>query len=189
MIFVTVGAQMSFDRMVLAVDRWAHEQNRSDVFAQVGPTSQGPTHIQWAKFLNPDEFRRQVVAADIVVAHAGMGSIITALELGKPILVMPRRGSLHETRNDHQVDTAKQFLAQGKIHVAFDEVELVAKLNALSDLLAKGAAPVVSSSASPRLIEALRLFIHGQLDAAPQTSPVKDTRENEPFRRTTIVSP
>ena len=158
MIFVTVGAQMPFDRLVRTVDQWAARCGNHDVFAQIGPTPWRPQHIRWTSFLAPEAFRQHVAAADVVVAHAGMGSIITALELGKPILVMPRRGNLKETRNDHQVATAKHFLAQGRIQVAFDEVELAARLASLESLI-KQKGDILPPSASPQLILALQHFI------------------------------
>ena len=157
MIFVTVGAQMPFDRLIEAVDRWAGERGRSDVFAQTGDGTYRPTHIGHVRHLEPQDFRARVVAADFIVAHAGMGSILTALELGKPILVMPRRGHLMETRNDHQVATAKRLLTQGKVTVAFDEAHLAEKLDNLERLPTHRK---ISRHASPRLIEALRGFIH-----------------------------
>ena len=66
-----------------------------------------------------------------MISHAGMGSIITALELGKRIIVMPRRANLGEHRNDHQLATAKRLSEQGRIMVAFTEQELVDKLDQL----------------------------------------------------------
>ncbi len=65
----------------------------------------------------------------MVIAHAGMGSIISALEIGKPIVVMPRRGSLRETRNDHQVATAERFGSRGRVIVADDHKDFAAKLD------------------------------------------------------------
>lgn len=159
MIFVTVGAQMPFDRLVSAVDAWAGRVSRSDVFAQIGPTSTFPKHIRWTQFLEPDQFRQKVAEADVVVAHAGMGSILTALTSGKPILVMPRRGDLKETRNDHQFATARQLLAQGRVSVAFDEEHLEEKLNSLRRMTRS--API-SREASPRLLAAIRAFIEGR---------------------------
>jgi UDP-N-acetylglucosamine transferase subunit ALG13 len=159
MIFVTVGSQMAFDRLINTVDGWASQSRRTDVFAQIGPSTSPPKHIQWTQFLTPATFREYVVKANVVIAHAGMGSIITALELGKPILVMPRRGALKETRNDHQVGTARQFLAQGRIGVAFDEKELVERLNTLDQLGVSR--PRCSSTASPELLDALRRFVDG----------------------------
>jgi UDP-N-acetylglucosamine transferase subunit ALG13 len=158
MILVTVGAQMPFERLVRTVDEWAAGHERNDVFAQIGPTTWRPRHIGWANFLPPEDFRKRVSEAAIVVAHAGMGSIITALELGKPILVMPRRGHLKETRNDHQVATAERFLAQGRIHVAFNEAELVTQLDQL-EVLTLQKRDRLSTTASPELIGELRKFI------------------------------
>jgi UDP-N-acetylglucosamine transferase subunit ALG13 len=158
-IFVTVGAQMPFDRMCRAVDDWARARGRNDVFAQIGSTEWRPSAIEYSELLTPPEFLSKVKACDVIVAHAGMGSILTALEHGKPILVMPRRGDLRETRNDHQIATAKRFLALEKVAVAFDEKELASKLDALSSLQA---ADRISPYASESLIAAVRDFVHGR---------------------------
>ena len=80
-------------------------------------------------FITPSEFRRNVEAAYVVIAHAGMGSIITALELGKRIIVMPRRAELGEHRSDHQVATAKRFADRGALSCCSTERELLEKLD------------------------------------------------------------
>jgi len=156
MIFITVGAQMAFDRLIRAIDCWAGERGRSDVFAQIGPAEFRPQNIRWTNFLDPAEFREKVEESSVVIAHAGMGSILTALELGRPILVMPRRGDLKETRNDHQVATAKRFEAQGRIAVAFDEEQLVRKLDRIGEV---AVADRISNQASPRLLHSIRYFV------------------------------
>lgn len=156
MIFVTVGTQLSFDRLIQAVNKWAEQENRNDVFAQIGPNSWHPPSVTWSEFVGTDEFRERVEQADVVVAHAGMGSIITALELGKPILVMPRRADLGEHRNDHQMATAKRFLEQGRIHVAFDEEELLSMLHDLDHLKVRDG---IEGQANQELINGIRGFI------------------------------
>ena len=158
MIFVTVGAQMSFDRLVKTVDEWASAGRRGDVFAQIGPTGYRPSGIHWTKFMDPGEFKHRFETARVIVAHAGTGSIITALQLGKPILVMPRRASLRETRSDHQVATAEQFRRFPSVVVAWDEKELIASLDRIDDLAGLQA---VGPHASPELVGALRGFIDG----------------------------
>lgn len=158
MIFVTVGTQLPFDRLARAVDAWAGRRRASDVFAQIGPTPWRPVHMQWAAFLTADECRRRTIEASVVVAHAGMGSILTALELGKPIIVMPRRADLQEHRNDHQMATARWFAAQGRISVAFDEEELCGKLDE-ADRIRSG--QPISGAASPELVDAVRQFATG----------------------------
>jgi UDP-N-acetylglucosamine transferase subunit ALG13 len=155
MIFVTVGTQLPFDRLVRTVDEWAGQYGRSDVFAQVGPTSYRPQHIKWAPFIDSTECRERTEAADVIVSHAGMGTILTALELGKPIVVFPRRADLQEHRNDHQIATAKRFLAAGRVVAAFDEEHLLEKLRHIDDLRSPDR---ISNQASSRLLNALRAF-------------------------------
>ncbi len=129
MIFLTVGAQMPFDRLVRAVDAWAARAGNGSIFAQIGRGGYRPAHLRHVEFLEPRAFRNAFNAATAIVAHAGMGTIINALELGKPILVMPRRGDLAETRNDHQLATARRFRELGLVEVAFDETELPDRLD------------------------------------------------------------
>ena len=148
---------MPFDRLVLAVDRWAAANGCSDdVFAQICSGGAEPKAIRWTRFLEPDEYRERLESCDVLVAHAGTGSIFAALELGLPIVVMPRHAKLRETRNDHQIATAKHFEEQGKVIVAWDEDELLAKLEGLDDIVAAGR---IGEHASPELIAALSAFI------------------------------
>lgn len=147
---------MPFDRLVRAMDAWAGKGDRMKVFAQIGPGEYEPRHMEWKRFLDPANFRQKMEQADAVVAHAGMGSILTALEFGKPILVLPRRAALRETRNDHQVATADRFRDHDGIVVARDETELEA---ALVELEGRESASRIASHASDELIGAIRSFI------------------------------
>ena len=149
---------MPFDRLVKAVDRWAGENGRDDVFAQIGQSEYHPSNIQWTKFLEPEEFKRKYEAANVIVAHAGTGSIITALQLGKPVLVMPRRANLRETRNDHQIATSEQFRRFNSVEVAWDENELVTKLGGIDNFRGSQG---VGSYASRELVGVIRDFIDG----------------------------
>jgi UDP-N-acetylglucosamine transferase subunit ALG13 len=165
MIFATVGSQEPFDRLIRAVDEWAEARGRTDVLAQIGGSTFQPRHVQFTKFMDPAEFGKVMREARIVIAHAGMGSIISSLELGKPIVVMPRRAEFRETRNDHQVATAERFGAQGRIIVANNEQDLPQKLDLALTL---GETAGISTQASPRLIATLRTFLQGgpcQLDS------------------------
>ncbi|AGF79897.1 hypothetical protein UWK_03380 [Desulfocapsa sulfexigens DSM 10523] len=157
MIFVTVGEQLPFDRLVRAVDECAQKLGQ-EIFAQIGETEWRPKKIGYEKFLNPDEFNKKFLEADVIIAHAGMGTIITALELGKPIIVMPRKAALGEHRNDHQFATAQRFLALNYITVAFDETELVEKLEKFSGG-EKFEHEIRNIDPSPLLIKTIRDFL------------------------------
>jgi len=155
-IFVTVGSADPFDRLIRAVDEWAGMRGRTDVFAQIGNSRFEARHIEAVQFLSPSEFRQRVRTASLIVAHAGMGSIITALEAGKPIIVMPKWARLGEHRNDHQVATAKRFGQKEGIIVADDEKDLVAKLDREQALCSP---TTLLNGASPELLSAVRAFI------------------------------
>ncbi len=156
MIFVTVGAHMPFDRLTRCVDAWAGAQQRRDVFAQIGTTGWKPVHMEWTAALDPLEFRERLAAARAVVTHAGMGTILTALEFGKPVIVMPRCARRRETRNDHQQGTARIFTEGGRVTVAWNEGELVDLLHNVDRLPAP---PRLGSHPSIGLIDTLREFI------------------------------
>jgi UDP-N-acetylglucosamine transferase subunit ALG13 len=148
---------MPFDRLVSAVDEWAGINHHLEIFAQIGDTQYTPRHIKWVKTLNPPEFREHVTKASAIVAHAGMGTILTSLQLGVPILVMPRTAALMETRNDHQIATARRFREMGRVQVAMDESELPAMLDQVLNLTP---GETISAQASPELLSALAAFIH-----------------------------
>lgn len=156
MIFVTVGTQGRFDRLIRAIDAWAGARGRTEVFAQTGPSNFTPQYIQVAAFLSASEFRQRVESASLVIAHAGMGSIITALELGKQIIVMPRRADLGEHRNDHQIATARRFAEQGRIIAVANEQELSERLDQVQTL---HTAERPNIQVSSNLIGTIRTFI------------------------------
>lgn len=158
MIFVTVGTQLPFDRLISAVDEWAGLRQISGVIAQIGPTSLAPKHVTVKPFVAAEEFQKFVSEASLIVAHAGMGSIITAMELGKPIVVMPRRASLGEHRNEHQLATAAHLKSRG-IHVAEDRESLWSMLDNAGTL---SPPHPISDTASPQLIAAIQNFILGK---------------------------
>ena len=121
MIFVTVGTQLPFDRLIAAIDKWSIKNPMVKIFAQIGPTDKQPEHIEFYDFVTPDKADELFMKSRLIVAHAGMGSILTALKYRKPMLIMPRQASLGEHRNDHQLATAKWLGGTPGITVAWDE--------------------------------------------------------------------
>lgn len=157
MIFVTVGHQMPFDRLIRAVDEWAGSRSRTDVFAQTGRGEFQPKVICATQFLSPGEFDRHMDDASAIVAHAGTGTIIAALQRGKPLLVLPRLSRFGETRNDHQIPTARHFAEAGYVLAANDEGELPQRLTELESFRPRG---TIGGSASVELVGRLHSFIH-----------------------------
>lgn len=164
MIFLTIGTHEPFDRLIRAVDAWAGLPGaRPEIFGQItapGPNAYRPQHFEWVDRLAPADYATRFAQAALIVSHAGMGSILTALHTGKPIVVLPRRGHLRETRNDHQYTTVKNLGAHPGLYVAEDETRIAEVLNrAVADLARPQTTQRISTFAQPRLTDALRDFI------------------------------
>ena len=153
MIFVTVGTQYGFDRLIKTIDEWAGGRPHLNLFAQIGSGKYQPKHMEFRDFIDPIEFKIRLQSSDCIFAHAGMGSILLALENGKPIIVMPRDPELGEHQNSHQIATAERFKETGQIQVAMDENELTPLLDAYADTPGREA---ISKEASEGLIKAIR---------------------------------
>lgn len=123
MIFLTTGTQLHFDRLVRAMDRIASNLGE-EVFAQIGFGSYKPSHMNWSETVKPQQFEEMCRNANCIVSHAGIGTILTARRLGKPLIVFPRRAEFGEHRNDHQVATVKHLSHLQGVYVAEDEATL-----------------------------------------------------------------
>ncbi|MFY0620755.1 MAG: glycosyltransferase family 28 protein [Pelagimonas sp.] len=160
MIFATVGTQLPFDRLLGALDSWAGGQHRTSVFAQTGRSGSDFHNLECTPFMAPSMFRDAVERARVIVGHAGMGTILTAAELGKPVIIMPRRAAFGEHRNDHQLATASEMRKLPNVLVAEDETQLSEALGlAMSETSGHGGC--ISPYASPDLLSAVSDFIRG----------------------------
>lgn len=163
MIFATVGTQLPFDRLLSALNDWAAVHPEVLVKAQTGRTHTRFPHLICAESFDHAGFTAAFATARVIVAHAGMGSILSASALGKPILLMPRRAALGEHRNDHQVDTATKMNALPNVTVVQQTKDLAAALDRI--LAQPQSAEAGTATASAQLIANLQTFIFA---TAPQ---------------------
>jgi UDP-N-acetylglucosamine transferase subunit ALG13 len=152
---------MPFRRLVRAVDEWARINPGVEVLAQVGTDPEfQPTSLHAVVSVPPLRYAELVRDCELLVAHAGMGSVLTALEHGKPMILMPRRGALNETRNDHQVSTLRWLQGKPGIYAAEDEIDLKSALDRWRiQGLSSPPPPAPESGALQDLVATLRSFI------------------------------
>lgn len=132
MIFLTVGTQFPFVRLVKAVDDAMTELSLDeDIIAQTGECSYVPRNFKAVPFVDKDLFEKYILQASSVISHAGMGTIAAVLSCRKPMLVMPRLQKYGEVVNDHQLAIARKFETSGHILVAYETQDLVGKINQL----------------------------------------------------------
>lgn len=159
-LFVTVGSMLPFDRLVLAMAAWAAAHPAAEVVAQVGQNGATPAGMQCRPLMSPQEFQSEVEAADVVVAHAGMGTVIAALEAGKPLVVLPRRPEAGEATSAHQVDTVRWLAAKPGVAVAEQVQDLDAAIEvALQRRQGVAGLAAAGDLSRSSLVAALRGFI------------------------------
>ncbi len=125
MILVTVGTQIPFDRLINLVDDWVRESGtEQSVIAQVGSSDYQSKNMTIFQSVEPEQFEKYISDCDFIISHAGMGSILTALRVKKPIVIFPRIAALGEHRNDHQLATARSFANTDGVYVVHDKEEL-----------------------------------------------------------------
>ncbi|MFN8436181.1 MAG: glycosyltransferase [Cytophagales bacterium] len=128
MIFITTGTQAPFDRLIKALDEIAPQLGGQEIIAQVAGSDYKPQHIKTYDFMAPADFSKYFKNADFVIAHAGMGTIISALVDEKPLIIIPRLTKYKEHRSDHQLATANKIKELNYVHVVLNEEELKNKV-------------------------------------------------------------
>lgn len=123
MILLTVGTQLAFDRLVQILDAIAPSLGEP-VFGQIGNSRYAPTNFEAVPRLTDHDFQAMLKSARAIVAHAGIGTVLRARQLNKPLIVFPRRAALREHRNDHQLATCAQLEGMAGVYVALDQHQL-----------------------------------------------------------------
>lgn len=142
MIFVTTGTtEHPFDRLVRAARELGSDE---ELVVQYGSSTERPgEHGVWQAFMDFGEMERHMCDARIVVAHAGVGSILLAHRCGKRPVVVPRVGNLVEAVDEHQLELGRRLHARGEVTLVEDEADLASVLAwADGDLVRDDGAPV-----------------------------------------------
>lgn len=136
LIFLTVGTQFPFDRLVKAVDEVVNQNGFEEkVFAQIGETSYKPRNFESVVSLDKKAFDEWLKKASGIISHAGMGTITMALDNNKPLLVMPRLKKYGEVVNDHQAAIARKFEELGHILAVYDVKDLPDSIHRLKNFI------------------------------------------------------
>jgi UDP-N-acetylglucosamine transferase subunit ALG13 len=94
--------------------------------------------------------------ADVIVSHAGVGSIMCALQAGRVPVVFPRLKRYSETCDDHQAELANALAQRGTVLVASTAEELARAVESVPAPTHHGVFP------ADGLRQAVRAAIHGE---------------------------
>lgn len=113
MILVTLGTQkFPMNRLVKAADALALTVD-DDIFIQTGHSTYQPVNCQYRDFVDNNEFQKMIQDCDLLITHAGVGSIMMGNRYQKPIIVVPRLKKFHEHVDNHQEQIAEAFVSKG----------------------------------------------------------------------------
>ncbi len=132
LLFATVGATLPFPRLETAIVELKRAGKIPErVVLQVG--RQTPRHepvegLEIVEEVPFGELQDLLARADLVVCHAGTGSILTALSNSCSVVAMPRSIQHGDHYDNHQEEIAGVFAGRGLIQTASDSASL---LNAL----------------------------------------------------------
>lgn len=78
-------------------------------------------------YMGIKKFEELVEKADLIISHAGVGSILTALNKNKKIIAAARLKEYGEHVNDHQLQILENFSKEGYLLALenFDELDVV----------------------------------------------------------------
>jgi UDP-N-acetylglucosamine transferase subunit ALG13 len=153
MIYVTVGTMfLDFSRLIRKMDEIALDTGER-VIVQTGMGDTYPAHCEYFDFRSRDEVLVLQRDARVIVCHAGIGCVSDALNLKRPLIVVPRLKRFNEHMNDHQLDLAEAVQQRGWGRMILDVADL-------PEVCANPpAAHANYTPARDRLINAVRSFV------------------------------
>ncbi len=137
MIFVTVGSseEYKFPRLLQIIDELCDEGviNGAEIVAQIGYTNYEAKNYKTFDMTSDEEFKALVAQSDIIITHAGTGSVTSALKARKKVIIFPRRFEFKEHLDNHQLELADLFTSKGYTLCAMDKEELKEKIQTIGD--------------------------------------------------------
>jgi len=115
-IFVTVGTT-KFDGLIEYIDN-NFDSKKYEVFFQIADGKYIPKNFPYVRFVS--NIKNFFLKCDIVITHAGAGSIYELLELNKKIIIVPNL----ERKDKHQLDIALFMEKKGYAKTILDIKEL-----------------------------------------------------------------
>jgi len=110
---VTLGTMEDYSFRALVNQVLAVLPSGVEVLWQVGCTDVSDLPIAAHRQVSARALQDAVQHADVVIAHAGCGSALSALEAGKLPVLVPRRASERENIDDHQSLLAHELARRG----------------------------------------------------------------------------
>lgn len=117
MILVTLGThELPFYRLMYEVEACKQTiLQDEEIIVQAGHTQFQSNHLNIQPFFTYEEMDALYDQADLIITHAGTGSVITGLKKNKVVIAAPRLKKFGEHNDDHQLQLVDAFEVAGHI--------------------------------------------------------------------------
>ena len=111
MILVTLGTfPLAFERPLNELHKICSENKINEpIVVQSGYTKHSSKYFEMIPFIPSDELDGLTRKANLIISHAGTGSLIKALKLNKKVIAIPRLAKHKEVVDNHQLEILKVF--------------------------------------------------------------------------------
>lgn len=135
MILVLLGTQANdFSRLLKQIEKAIDDGViKEEVIVQAGHTKYETTKMKQFDLIPKDQIEELKEKASFIITHGGVGSILSAIKLGKKVIAVPRLKRYGEHVNDHQIEIVKKFEERGYLKSVVNIEELEDKIAELPE--------------------------------------------------------
>jgi len=139
MILVMLGTQNNdFHRLLDEIEKNIENGNiNEEVIVQAGFTKYNSDKMKIFDLTSKENLEYLIKKADLIITHAGVGSIEMSLEQNKKVIAVPRLKKYKEHVNDHQKDIEVEFNNRGWLVGINDVSELGVALKKVKRFIPK----------------------------------------------------
>ena len=139
MILVMLGTQNNdFHRLLYEIEKNIENGNiNEEVIVQAGFTKYKSDKMKIFSMTSKENLEDLIKKANLIITHAGVGSIEMSLEHNKKVIAVPRLKKYGEHVNDHQKDIENEFNRKGLIMGINDVSELTFALKKIKKFIPK----------------------------------------------------
>ena len=135
MTLVTLGTQhQEFTRLLDYIEK---SDLKGEIIVQAGYTKYESKRMKIFDFISYDEMEKYIDKSDLVITHAGTGSIVMPLKKDKKVIACARLSKFGEHVDDHQVELVDVFYSEGYILKVDEDTSLDEVLKNIKDFKPK----------------------------------------------------
>jgi len=128
-VLVTIGSmsEKKFTRLFKIIDELCEESilDRNQVIAQVGFDNYESNYYKTFDMISDSEFKQKIIECDLIITHAGTGTIMSALKKNKKVILFPRMEKYDEHYDNHQLEISEIFKNKNLVLCATTKKELI----------------------------------------------------------------